>query len=201
MKKGLLFGVEFSCEGGLAGIEVGNEFFGKGEFGLGDLVSAAGALLATIGTFFESSQVGEHEFGIDDLDVTNGIDRSGDVVDVRTLKAADDLNDGVHLADVAQELVAETLALAGSCDEAGDIDKLNRGGKDFFLLRNGGEFLQAVIGHVDDTDVRFDRAEREVSRLGFAGASDGVEEGGFTDIGQSDDSSFEHMGSIIRITD
>lgn len=132
MKKGLLFGVEFSCEGGLAGIEMWNEFFGEGEFGLGDLVSAAGALLATIGAFFESSEVGEHELGIDDLDVTDGIDRSGDVVDVRTLKAADDLNDGVHLADVAQELVAETLALAGSCDEAGDIDKLNRGGKDFF---------------------------------------------------------------------
>ena len=55
MKKGLLFGVEFSGEGGLAGIEVGNEFFGQGEFGLGDLVSAAGALLATIGAFFESS--------------------------------------------------------------------------------------------------------------------------------------------------
>jgi hypothetical protein len=55
VKKGLLFGVEFSGEGGLAGIKVGNEFLREGEFGLGDLVSAAGALLATIGAFFESS--------------------------------------------------------------------------------------------------------------------------------------------------
>ncbi len=52
-----------------------------------------------------------HEFGVDDFDVAHGVNRAGDVVDVRVLEAADDLHDGVHLADVAEEFVAQTFAV------------------------------------------------------------------------------------------
>ncbi len=37
-----------------------------------------------------------------------------DVDDVLVLEAADDVDDGVHLADVGEELVAQPLALAGA---------------------------------------------------------------------------------------
>ena len=37
------------------------------------------------------------------------------------------VEDGVDLADVAEELVAEALALAGAAHQAGDVDELERG--------------------------------------------------------------------------
>jgi hypothetical protein len=72
-------------------------------------------------------EVGEHQLGVDHLDVAHRIDRAGDVVDVLVVEAADHLDDGVDLADVGQELVAEALALARALDQAGDVDELDRG--------------------------------------------------------------------------
>ena len=57
-------------------------------------------------------EVGEHELGLDRLDVGDRVERAGDVDDVLVLEAAHDLDDRVHLADVLEELVAEALALA-----------------------------------------------------------------------------------------
>jgi hypothetical protein len=50
-----------------------------------------------------------------------------------------------------------------------------------------------AIGHVDDADVRLDRAERVVRALG-PGGRDGVENGGLADVGQSDDAAGETHG-------
>jgi hypothetical protein len=70
-------------------------------------------------------EVGEQQLGVDDLDVPHRIHRAGDVVDVFVLETAHDLDDGVHLADVRQELVAETFALAGTPHESRDVDELD----------------------------------------------------------------------------
>ena len=113
---------------------MGDEFFREGDFSLGGLVPAAGGLLVSLGAFFHRGEIGEDEFGVDDLDVAHGVDRSRDMVDVAALETPHDLNDRIHLADVAQELVSQTLALAGSGDQAGDIHELDRGGQDFFGL-------------------------------------------------------------------
>jgi hypothetical protein len=47
------------------------------------------------------------------------------VDDVVVLEAAHHVGDGVGLADVGQELVAQALALAGAGDQAGDVDELH----------------------------------------------------------------------------
>ena len=54
--------------------------------------------------------VGQHQLGVDDVDVPGGIDAAVYMDDVLVLKAAHDVDDGVHLADVAEELVAQALA-------------------------------------------------------------------------------------------
>ena len=46
--------------------------------------------------------------------------------DVVVLEAAHHVRDGVGLADVREELVAEALALRGAGDQAGDVDELDR---------------------------------------------------------------------------
>ena len=47
-------------------------------------------------------------------------------MDVRVLEAAHHLDDGVHFADVGQEFVAQSLALARAFHEPGDVHELNR---------------------------------------------------------------------------
>jgi hypothetical protein len=59
----------------------------------------------------EAFEVREHQFGLDRLGIGDRIDLVVDVLDVVVLEAAQDVDDGVHLADVAEELVAEPFAL------------------------------------------------------------------------------------------
>ena len=54
------------------------------------------------------------------------IDRPAHVMNVTVLEAANDLYDGINLANVAKKLVAQTFSLARAFDEAGDIHKLDR---------------------------------------------------------------------------
>ena len=64
-----------------------------------------------------------------------------------------------------------------------------------FAIRASGS--SRASGTVDDADVGLDRAERVVRRLRFARAREGVEERGFPDVGQPDDSGAQHW-SIER---
>jgi len=194
----VLFGIgEFEGERGLAGVEMGDEFFREGDFGFSGFVSAARGFLVTLGAFFYRGEIGEDELGVDHFDVAHGIDRSRDMVDVGTLEATHDLDDRIDLADVAQELISEALALTRASDQSGDIHKLNCGGQDFFRLRHCGQLGQPVIRHIHDADIGLDRAKRKIRRLRLAGASDGIEEGGLSDIRQSDDSGFQHRGGTL----
>ena len=171
---------------------MGKEFFSQGEFRLCRLVSAAGAFLVSLGAFFYCPEIGQDEFRVDHFDVAHGIHRAGDMVDVFAFKTAHDLNDGIHLPDVTQKLVSKPFALARTGHKPCDIHKLNRRWQDFFGLREISKFLQALIGHVHDSDIRLDGAEWEVGRLGLARAGDGIEESGFSHIREPDDSCFEH---------
>jgi hypothetical protein len=192
------FGIcKLESEGGLARIEVGNEFFREGDFGLRLFVAAAGGFLVSLGAFFYRGQIGQDEFRVDHLDVPDGIDRSRDMVDVRTLETPNDLDDGIDLPDVAQKLVPEALALARAGYQPRDVHELDRRREDFLGLRHRGEFLQPVVGHIHDADIRLDRAEREIRRLRLAGAGHGIEESGLPDIRQSDDSGFQHRGGRL----
>ena len=52
-------------------------------------------------------------------------------MDIGALKTAHDLDNGVDLANVTEELVAESFARARTFDQSGDIDKLDRRRDDF----------------------------------------------------------------------
>ena len=71
-------------------------------------------------------QVGQHQLGVDRVDVADRVDGALDVDDVGVLEAADDVQDRVHLADVREELVAQPFAGAGAADDAGDVDHAQR---------------------------------------------------------------------------
>ncbi len=75
------------------------------------LIAALGPLLQVDDAFLEALQVGQHQLGLDDVEIGEWVDPAFDVGDVGVLEAAGDEGHGVTVADRGQELVAQALAL------------------------------------------------------------------------------------------
>lgn len=123
----LFFGGEVEGDGWLAVVEVGGEFAEDGGLGNGGFVAAFGVFGAAGNAVLNGFQVGEDEFCGDSFYVADGVDGAGDVVDVWIVKTANDLDDGVNLADVAEEFVAQSFALGCALDEASDVYEFDAG--------------------------------------------------------------------------
>ena len=93
-----------------------------------------------------------------------GIDLAVDVRHVVVGEHPHHLADRVALADVGQELVAQTRALRRALDDAGDVDERHRRMHDLFRVKHLGELVQPRIRQRHHTLVRLDRRERVVGR-------------------------------------
>ena len=139
-------------------------------------------------------EVGQHELGVDDADVAQRVDRTGDMRDVVVFKTAHDMGDRMGLADVGQELVAEALALRRAGDEPGDIDEFHRRRDDFLRIHDGRQLSEPWIRHRDDPHVRVDRAKWIVLGSDFR-CRECIKESRFADVRQTHDSaSNSHKG-------
>ena len=85
---------------------------------------------------FHRGEIGQRELGVDRLDVGDRIDLAGDVHHVLVLEAAHDVRDGVGLADVGEELVAQAFAFGRAGDQPGDVDELDDRRNDLLRLRD-----------------------------------------------------------------
>src|SRR5690554_747201 len=103
------------------------------------------------------------------------------------------MGNGVGLADVGQELVAQAFAFGGAGDQAGDVDEFHGGGHDSLGLYDFGQFGQAWVGHGHHAGIGFDGAEREVL-CADAGFGQCVEQGRFADVGKADDAAVKSHG-------
>lgn len=180
---GLFFGSEFEGAEGEVLVEVLHGFFKEVDRGL-ELFAGFGLLFDFGEGVFGHLKVGEDELKGDHFDVVEGIDSACDVDDVGIFKAADDLDNGVGVADVREELVAEPFSLGGAFDKTCDVDETDGGRDDLFALGLVGEDLEAGVGEVDNADVRVDGAKGVVFR-GDLFACDCVEEGRFADVGEA----------------
>ena len=106
-------------------------------------------------------EVGEGQLELDDAQVLERIGGPGDVV---VVEGPQHEHDGVDLADVGEELVAQALALARPLDEAADVDDLHGGVDDVAALGHLGQPVEAVVGHLGDADVRVLGGERRTAR-------------------------------------
>src|SRR5690606_41402937 len=86
-----------------------------------DLVAALGDPLVTGYGLVHRLQVGQGQLRIDGLDVGYRVDPVGHVDHVGVLETAHHVADGIDLADVGQELVAQALARGRAGDQAGDV--------------------------------------------------------------------------------
>ena len=116
--------------------------------------------------------------------------------DVVVLKATHDVDDGVHLTDIRQELVPQTFPLAGALHQAGDIDELHPRGDQLLAAAQIRELLQPGIRNRDHTGVRLNGAEGVVGSFSLGIGHQGVEEGRLAHIGQPHDSGFKHRWNL-----
>ena len=152
---------------------------------LGRLVAGRCLLLALADAALDRFEIFELQLGIDDALVAHGVDRAVDVGYVVVLEAAQHVDYRIGVADVGQELVAQTLALGGSLDKTGYVDDLDSGGYDAFRIIYFGQLDQTLVRHGYHAYVGFDSTEREVGRLRL-GIRQTVEKRRLAYIGQSD---------------
>ena len=147
---------------------------------------ALGFLLETRQRFLQRAHVGQDELGLDGFHVALRVHLAGHVHDVGVAEEAHDLADGVGLADVCEELVAQAFALRCAGHETGDVHELDGGRHDAGRMVDLGEPVEARIGHRHDAHVWFDGGERVVGREA-ALVREGREQRGFADVRQTDD--------------
>src|ERR1043166_6269187 len=116
-RDGALGVVEFDGARGPALGERGEQLVYDFDLGARGLVAALGRLLRALAPPLDRRAVCERQFDLAGLDVAARVNRALDVVDLLVLEAADDLDDGVGLADVGEELVAESLAFGRAAHE------------------------------------------------------------------------------------
>ncbi len=183
---------ELRRQGLPARIKVGLDLFAERQFSLGKPIAGAGALLQALCAPLNSGQVRQDKLCVDHFNVSYGVNRTRHMVNIRALKAADNLNDGINFADVAKELVAEPLSLACPLHETCDVNEFNGGRNDFLRFRKRSKLSQALVGDVNDAKIGLNRTEGKVCHVSFAGTGHRIEERGLADIGQPGDTCFEH---------
>ena len=180
----------FKRGGHAAGIEVPDESLHNRDRGLG-VLAALGELDQLLETLLDRIEVGKKELRLNGRDVAQRIDGAVHVGDVLVLEAAHHLDDGGALADVGQELVAQSLTLARALDEAGDVDEIDEGVNGFFRLGLGRQRVHAGVRHGNSGLVGLDGAEGIVGGLSVLGLGQGVEKSGLAHVGQADDTNTE----------
>ena len=113
------------------------------------------------------------------------------MLDIVILEAAQHVDDGVYLADIAQELVAKPFACAGAFHQPGNVHEGKLGVDHLRAVGDGGDLFQPSVGNGNLAHVGLDRAERVVGRLRGLRFGKSVEQGGLADVGQPHDPAAE----------
>ncbi|MNG93754.1 hypothetical protein D3C79_527290 [compost metagenome] len=119
--------------------------------------------------------------------------------DVVILKATYHVADSFGFTDVGQELVTQAFAFGSPFYQACDINEFHGGGQNALWFDDFGQLIQTCIGHRYHAGIRFNGAEREVSRFNTR-FGQRIEQGGFANVRQTDDTAFEsHVYITLNI--
>ena len=132
---------------------------------LGVLVASGSLLLAFAYVILYCLQILQLQLCVDNTLVTNWINRAIDVGDVTILKAAQNVDNSIGIADIAQELVTQALTLRCTLYQTCDIDNLDSCRDNLLWVINLSQLHQALIGYGDNANVGLDSTEREICRL------------------------------------
>ena len=113
------------------------------------------------------------------------------MLDVVVLEAAQDMDDRVDFADVAEELVAQAFTLGCAAHKPGNVDEGKLGRDDLGRTGNRGQLVEARVGHADLADIGLDGAEGIIGCLSGLRLCERIEQGRLADIGQAHDPATE----------
>ena len=111
--------------------------------------------------------------------------------DVVILEAAHNVDYGVGLANIGEELVPQPFALRSTLHQTGDVHELNHRRQGSLGQHDFGQLCEAHVGYLHHADVRFHGAERVVRRF-RAGGGKGIEERRLTDVRKANDAKLQH---------
>ena len=117
--------------------------------------------------------------------------------DLVVFETAHHVRDGVDLANIAEELIAQPLPFGGAANETRNIDKCQPRRHDRRRFRERRKSFQPLIGHCHFTDIRLNGAKWIIGSLRRRGFRQRVEEGRFADIRQADDAAFKTHDSSV----
>ena len=148
------------------------------------LLIALQRLFGAVNAACHHLHVREDQFQIDGFDVRRRIDSAVHVDDVVILEAANHMHNGIHLTNVAEELVSQSLALGSALDQTGNVHKFQRCRRKLVRLVHLRQLVQTAVRHGDNAHVLFNGAERVVGRF-CAGIGQRIEQGAFSHVGES----------------
>jgi len=108
---------------------------------------------------------------------------------VGVVEATENVDDGITLSDITQELVAQTLTLRGPFHEARDIYDLTRRRHDAPRVYEFRQLIQSLIRDRNLSHLCVDGAKREVGCLRL-GAGQTVEQCRFAHVWQAHNTCF-----------
>ncbi len=123
-KELFLLGLALHQPGGLALAQQGRAALTRESVSFASLSAPLARFFERDHALFEAFEIGQHQFGLDRLDIGGGVHLAFHMGDVAILEAAHHMDDGVHLTDIGEELIAEPFALGRSAHDAGNIDEV-----------------------------------------------------------------------------
>ena len=110
----------------MTSFQCGDDFFIKPEGLRGIFVAGSGRFFNFGRTRLKSFQILQLKLHVDHFLISNRVDTPVYVNDISIVKAPEDMEYGIGFSNVPQELVAKPLSLAGSLDQARDVDNFDR---------------------------------------------------------------------------
>ncbi len=161
------------------------------------LVAGLGHLLGLVQPLLDRVQVGKHELRLDHFDVFLGVHLVRHMDHVRVFEAAHHVGNGIHLADVGQELVPQPFALGSALHQPGDVHELHGRRCDLLGLVDLGKDSDPLVRHVHHAHVRIDGGKGIVGCL-RACRGERVENGGLAYIGKPDDAAVKTHDMLLN---
>ena len=102
--------------------------------------------------------------------------------DIGILKAADYMDNGVHLADIGQELVSKALSLGRALYQSGDVYEFDDSRRNLGRVVERSQLLKSLVRYGNYAHVGIDGTEGVVGGL-CSGLGQRVKQGTFSYIG------------------
>ena len=156
---------EFACTNRLEIIQMRKQLLSQGCLFLYTFFTALEKLCRFFGALCNRFAICRNQLKVDGFNVVLRICTVRMADDVRILKAADNMYNGLAFTNMRKELVPKALTMAGSLYKTCNIHKFN----DSRCFLFGGihlcKFIQAFIRNSNDTCIRFNGAKRIVRCL------------------------------------